>query len=57
MRLRSATPGSEGILAQGPIPADIVFHQAIQGTYDVVLAMYHDQGHIPIKVLRLRTER
>ena len=39
-----------GILAQGPIPADIVFHQAIQGVYDVVLAMYHDQGHIPIKV-------
>ena len=40
----------QGILAQGPIPADIVFHQAIQGIYDVVLAMYHDQGHIPIKV-------
>ena len=40
----------QGILAQGPIPADIVFHQAIGGTYDVVLAMYHDQGHIPIKV-------
>ena len=40
----------QGILAQGPIPADIVFHQAIQGAYDVVLAMYHDQGHIPIKV-------
>ena len=43
-------PREKGILAQGPIPADIVFHQAIQGTYDVVLAMYHDQGHIPIKV-------
>ena len=40
----------QGILAQGPVPADIVFHQAIQGNYDVVLAMYHDQGHIPIKV-------
>ena len=40
----------QGILAQGPIPADIVFHQAIRGDYDVVLAMYHDQGHIPIKV-------
>ena len=39
-----------GILAQGPIPADVVFHQAIRGAYDVVLAMYHDQGHIPIKV-------
>ena len=39
-----------GINAIGPVPADIVFHQAIVGEYDVVLAMYHDQGHIPIKV-------
>ena len=39
-----------GIDARGPVPADIVFHQAIQGTYDVTLAMYHDQGHIPVKV-------
>ena len=41
---------SRGIDARGPVPADIVFHQAIQGDYDVTLAMYHDQGHIPIKV-------
>ncbi len=39
-----------GIDARGPVPADIVFHQAIQGSYDVVLAMYHDQGHIAVKV-------
>ena len=39
-----------GIDAYGPVPADIVFHQAILGRYDVVLAMYHDQGHIPVKV-------
>ncbi len=39
-----------GIDAVGPVPADIVFHQAIQGDYDVTLAMYHDQGHIPVKV-------
>ena len=39
-----------GVDARGPVPADIVFHQAIQGDYDVALAMYHDQGHIPIKV-------
>ena len=39
-----------GIDAAGPIPPDTVFTQAIQGKYDVVLAMYHDQGHIPIKV-------
>ena len=41
---------SRGVNAYGPIPADIVFHQALQGSYDVVLAMYHDQGHIPVKV-------
>ena len=41
---------SEGIEATGPVPADIVFHQAIQGQYDAVLCMYHDQGHIPVKV-------
>ena len=40
----------EGIGAIGPVPADIIFHQAIQGQYDVVLCMYHDQGHIPVKV-------
>ena len=39
-----------GINANGPVPADTVFNQAIDGKYDVVLAMYHDQGHIPIKV-------
>ena len=41
---------SMGIAATGPIGADTIFHQAINGEYDVVLAMYHDQGHIPIKV-------
>jgi 4-hydroxythreonine-4-phosphate dehydrogenase len=40
----------EGIDATGPISADAVFNQAIDGRFDVVLAMYHDQGHIPIKV-------
>ena len=39
-----------GINVVGPVPADIVFHQAIQGRYDTVLCMYHDQGHIPVKV-------
>ena len=39
-----------GIDATGPVPADSVFPQAINGKYDAVLAMYHDQGHIPIKV-------
>ena len=39
-----------GVDATGPVPADTVFNRAIDGTFDVVLAMYHDQGHIAIKV-------
>lgn len=42
---------AEGILAEGPIPADSIFSKARGGMYDVVVAMYHDQGHIPLKVL------
>ncbi|MFO7696283.1 MAG: 4-hydroxythreonine-4-phosphate dehydrogenase PdxA [Anaerolineae bacterium] len=38
-----------GIEAVGPIPADSVFFRAIRGEFDVVVAMFHDQGHIPIK--------
>ncbi|MBL7200219.1 MAG: 4-hydroxythreonine-4-phosphate dehydrogenase PdxA [Anaerolineae bacterium] len=40
---------AEGMDAAGPIPADSVFFRAIRGEFDVVVAMYHDQGHIPIK--------
>jgi len=39
-----------GMSVAGPIPADTVFNQAIDGKFDVVLAMYHDQGHVAIKV-------
>lgn len=42
---------AEGINADGPIPADTVFSKARGGWYDCVVAMYHDQGHIPLKVL------
>jgi 4-hydroxythreonine-4-phosphate dehydrogenase len=41
---------SEGLDVTGPIPADSVFNRAIAGEFDVVLALYHDQGHIAIKV-------
>ena len=41
---------SLGIDAHGPIPADTIFTLAIRGQFNAVLAMYHDQGHIPIKV-------
>jgi len=42
---------AEGIDARGPLPADSLFHQAARQTYDVALAMYHDQALIPIKTL------
>lgn len=45
------TAKSEGIGAEGPVPADTVFSKARGGWYDVVVAMYHDQGHIPLKVV------
>jgi 4-hydroxythreonine-4-phosphate dehydrogenase len=38
---------------QGPLPADTVFHAALQGKFDAVVAMYHDQGLIPLKALFL----
>lgn len=40
---------AEGIDAEGPVSPDAVFRQCIEGRYDLVLAMYHDQGHIAIK--------
>ena len=40
-----------GILAEGPIPPDTVFSKMKGGQYDAVVVMYHDQGHIPMKVL------
>ena len=42
---------SKGWRVYGPAPADSVFHQASQGTYDAVLSLYHDQGHIAAKTL------
>ena len=42
---------AEGIDARGPLPADTLFHAAARATYDVALAMYHDQALIPIKTL------
>ena len=41
---------AEGIQAEGPVPPDTVFSKARGGWYDIVVAMYHDQGHIPLKV-------
>jgi 4-hydroxythreonine-4-phosphate dehydrogenase len=41
---------ARGIAASGPYPADSVFVRAIHGEFDAVIAMFHDQGHIPVKV-------
>lgn len=41
----------EGILAFGPWPADSVFHRALNGEFDAVVALYHDQGIIPVKTV------
>ncbi len=41
----------EGISVEGPLPGDTVFHRAAGGEFDAVLAMYHDQGLAPLKLL------
>jgi 4-hydroxythreonine-4-phosphate dehydrogenase len=40
---------------EGPVPADALFRRAIGGEFDGVVAMYHDQGHIPIKLVARET--
>jgi 4-hydroxythreonine-4-phosphate dehydrogenase len=42
---------AEGLCVTGPLPGDTVFMHAMQGRYDIVVAQYHDQGLIPIKLL------
>jgi 4-hydroxythreonine-4-phosphate dehydrogenase len=40
-----------GISATGPLPADTLIWRASSGEFDLVVVMYHDQGHIPVKLL------
>ncbi len=42
---------ASGIGCSGPYAGDTVFLQAVRGAYDLVVAMYHDQGHIPMKLI------
>jgi 4-hydroxythreonine-4-phosphate dehydrogenase len=42
---------AQGIEAVGPISADALFYYALRGDYDVVVAMYHDQGLAPLKMI------
>lgn len=46
---------ADGINVEGPISADTVFHRANTGAFDLVIAQYHDQGHIPIKLIAFDT--
>ena len=46
---------AEGILVSGPFPADSLYPRAYAGEFDVVLAPYHDQGLIPIKLIAPRS--
>ena len=46
---------AEGIAVEGPIPPDTVFHRAHNGAFDLVVAQYHDQGHIPMKLVAFDT--
>lgn len=46
-----AALNAKGVTTIGPRPGDTVFHEALSGQYDAVLAMYHDQGLIPVKTL------
>ncbi len=50
-----AAARQEGIDVEGPIPADTVYHRAYEGAFDLVIAQYHDQGHIPIKLVAFDT--
>ncbi|MDO4266076.1 MAG: 4-hydroxythreonine-4-phosphate dehydrogenase PdxA [Eubacteriales bacterium] len=42
---------AKGINAIGPVPPDSVFSEGLGGWYDIIVCMYHDQGHIPLKTV------
>ncbi|RKK03780.1 4-hydroxythreonine-4-phosphate dehydrogenase PdxA [Pseudoroseomonas wenyumeiae] len=44
---------ARGWKVDGPLPADTLFFRAARGDFDLVVAMYHDQGHAPVKVMGL----
>jgi len=51
------TAKAKGMQAEGPVPPDTVFARARGGLFDIVVAMYHDQGHIPLKVLGFQYDK
>lgn len=46
---------AEGMDITGPVPGDTVFYRASRGEFDLVIAQYHDQGHIPTKLIAFDT--
>ncbi|HLE67322.1 MAG TPA: 4-hydroxythreonine-4-phosphate dehydrogenase PdxA [Burkholderiales bacterium] len=48
-----AVARARGWKVEGPLPADTLFYRAARGDFDLVVAMYHDQGHGPVKVMGL----
>lgn len=50
-----AAARNEGIDAHGPISADTLYYRAYNGAFDLVVAQYHDQGHIPMKLVAFDT--
>jgi len=54
--LKYITPAIEaarrqGVIVTGPLPPDSVFFRTLEGQFDAAIAMYHDQGHIAVKML------
>lgn len=50
-----AAARARGLAAFGPLAADALFHQAFRGDYEAVVAMYHDQGLAPLKMVAFET--
>src|ERR1700730_4408972 len=50
-----AAAKARGFAVTGPLPGDTVFHRALKGEFDLVVAQYHDQGHIPVKLIAFDT--
>ena len=47
----------EGITVEGPVPPDTIFSKVVGGQYDIAVVMYHDQGHIPMKIIGFKYDK
>ena len=46
---------ARGVKAEGPLPPDVIFTERVRSRFDGIISMYHDQGHIPFKMLAFDT--